>query len=216
MKIENSGSAAFLLISLIFESILFSGCAIKCVHREYLPPITVAVMPMENETTNLNGPGYLRKRFQKRLLRKPSYSAIPLEEVDAKLREIGISDGGQLNAVTPQDLGKKLNVDAVIYGKLLVFNTLRRNINIGNLTMGDTVQAKFKMVDTRTGDILWQDEKGIITKKCYNKGEHDTPLISFDFVGAFFEKLIGAPLDEETEELARIMVNIMPSREKWH
>ncbi|OGS23798.1 MAG: hypothetical protein A2297_02480 [Elusimicrobia bacterium RIFOXYB2_FULL_48_7] len=214
--------SGFVFIALALGILWVSGCTVKYVQKEHPHSITVAVLPMENETVNIDGPVLLRERLQKKLSCKPGYAAVPIEEVDVKLREIGITDGGQLRTVSPRELGEKLNADAVIYGKLLVFNTLRRRINIGKLAIGDTIRAQFRMVDVKTGTVLWENEKGIVTTEGYknrerNKAkekekEKEKPLVSFDFAGALFEKIIGRPLNEETEELAIIMVKDMPAR----
>ncbi|MBI4051069.1 MAG: DUF799 family lipoprotein, partial [Elusimicrobia bacterium] len=81
------------------------------------------------------------------------YSTKPLDQVDSVLKEMGITDGGQLSAFTPQQLGKKLGVDAVVYGELLEFTY--KTTGFLNIRQ---VKARFKMVDALTGETLWEAE----------------------------------------------------------
>jgi Tfp pilus assembly protein FimT len=46
---------------------------------------------------------------------------VPLPAVDAVLADHGITDWDKLNAVPPEELGRWLDADAVVYGKLLSY-----------------------------------------------------------------------------------------------
>ena len=133
-----------------------AGCAAG--PRQYLktgftPPERVAVLPLNNHTTDLDGPQVARYWFDRRLSEKKNYRTLPLEEVDARLKELGITDGGQLESVTPRELGAALSAPAVIYGELLDFNYQTTGfLNVRK------ARARFKMVDCATGETLWENE----------------------------------------------------------
>lgn len=119
----------------------------------YVAPRLVAVLPMDNHTTDLNGPDVVRFWFDQRIAEKKGYTTIPLEQIDGALEAMGIRDGGQLPAVKPEVLAEKLGVDALIYGDLLDFNYQTTGfLNIRK------VRAHFRMVDARTGELLWESE----------------------------------------------------------
>lgn len=111
----------------------------------------IAVLPMSNQTNDLKGPDVARTLFHERLSRR-GYALAPLEEVDARLRtELGITDGGQLGAVTPEKLGAALGVNAVVMGTLHEFGM----VNIG-FAVRRRVKVEFAMLETKTGRERWR------------------------------------------------------------
>ena len=77
------------------------------------------------------------------------YNDMPLTAVDSKL-EPTIKKGVTANDISNGELRKVLGVDAIIQGHI---------INSTNLTYGiyaeTSIEAKLKMVDLRTGEVLW-------------------------------------------------------------
>ncbi|MFH0807203.1 MAG: GNA1162 family protein [Elusimicrobiota bacterium] len=150
----------------LFLIVLTIASLYGCTHviREPLPQIKVAILPMDNQTTNMDGPRLVREKFYRRMQEKYGYITQPIEETDALLKEMGITDGGQLNSVKPQDVGKKLNVDALIYGNLLVFKPVR-------VSLGAVLKVSYRMLDTNTGGTLWETEDGISALSKINPNE---------------------------------------------
>lgn len=110
------------MISLLFAVMLFAiGCVPMKPRVTYNPsnPIkTVAVLPVLNHTTDVEAPEKIRQAFEKEL-GYYGYNSKPLAEVNQILKnELGITLGKQLDLTNPVELGKKLGVDAVIYGAL--------------------------------------------------------------------------------------------------
>lgn len=143
----------FLLLAAIFLFPLSSCTTIP--ERRVKSDYTVAVLPLYNATADVDGPALVRRVFDKKLQRY--YKTKPLNEVDELLRDqMGITLGGQLEMTTPQKLGEVLGVNGVIYGYLLDFDdvaTAAYNVR--------KVRAGFKLVDTRTGNVVWARGKGI-------------------------------------------------------
>jgi len=135
--------------------ILF-GCATgpqQYLKSGFIPPKILAVLPLNNHTTDLDGPQAVRFWMDYRLKEKKGYYTLSLEQIDKALMDIGITDGGQLASVTPQALGQKLGADAILYGELLEFDYQTTGfLNIRK------VRARFKMVDAQTGETLWEGE----------------------------------------------------------
>lgn len=178
-----------------------SGCA-KIYHVPIVPR-TIAILPFANETTNLDGPVIVRKKLYERINHITYYRAIPLNEVDTKLHGIGITDGGQLRAVTPQQLGKALGAEVLYYGNLQVFTPTR-------ITLGDVVRLNVKMVDPDTGNLIWEKTTGVpsMAKLDYK----DSVLDNLVNLGkrAVIEKVIKIPLEKEINRLVAKMVYEMP------
>jgi len=152
----------FLLFSLISLGISLSGCSLPATMTTIPPdpsnPIyTVAVLPIYNATNDVSAPQMVRELADKHVQGRGHYSVKPLSEVNQTLREqMGITLGSQMDMTTPQQLGATLGVDGVLYGYLL---------NFDDMTMGvyneRKVRAGFKLVDTKTGTVVWASGHGV-------------------------------------------------------
>lgn len=107
------------------------------------PVRTIAVLPMVNHTNDVETPEKIREEFEKELAYL-GYRSKPIPEVNRILKdELGITLGKQLDLTSPEELGKKLGVDAVIYGALFDFDEKTTGVlDIRRVKMG------FKMVIT--------------------------------------------------------------------
>lgn len=142
-----------------FALVLSSCAAPRHVPRYYdagNPLKRVAVLPMKNDTDDVEGPSVVRKKMIEALEQK-SYIVRDVKETDQILRDqMGINLGGQLDLTTPQKLGEALGVDGVLYGTLIDFDeTTTGLVNVRK------VRAKFKLVDTRTGQSFWERGLGV-------------------------------------------------------
>lgn len=120
------------------------------------PVYTLAVLPFYNATNDVGGPVAIRDEFQKRAARM-HYMPMPLKEVDSLLlNRMGITLGSQLELTDPAALGELLGVDALVYGYVLNFDS----VTTGVYNM-KKVRAGFKMVDARTGEVIWSRGLGV-------------------------------------------------------
>jgi Putative bacterial lipoprotein (DUF799) len=87
----------------------------------------------------------LRRSFVGELAER-EFIVIPTVAIDAVLADHGITDGEKLNAVSPQQLGRWLGADAVVYGEVLNYEAY-----YGLLIAGWEVGVNVKMVSTRDG-----------------------------------------------------------------
>jgi len=116
----------------------------------------VAILPMKNDSNDVDGPEVMRKKMAHALERR-SYVVQDLKETEQLLRDrMGITLGGQLSLTTAQKLGKELGVEGVLYGTLIDFDeTTLGAINVKK------VRGKFKLVSTVTGQIVWERGLGV-------------------------------------------------------
>jgi hypothetical protein len=227
--------------SLIAVLLLMAGCAVHQYHppRPYdarNPLKRVAVLPLKNETTDVDGPVVLRKRMVE-ALEDHSYVVKDVKETDQFLRDrMGITLGGQLSLTTPQKLGQELGVEGVMYGTLMDFNeTTLGAINVRK------VRGKFKLVNTMTGQNVWERGLGVrselvmqseygaaaaIAARAADAREKDVPWVTIDTVTTGRKNLgesfaiglgtklltqaIGKHLDRESMELARRLTDNLP------
>src|SRR3990172_4138351 len=125
--------------------------------RDYSNPLKrVAILPVKNDTNDVDGPEVMRKKMAHALERR-SYVVKDLKETDQILRDrMGITLGGQLSLTTAQKLGKELGVEGVLYGTLMDFDeTTLGAINVKK------VRGKFKLVNTMTGQSVWERGLGV-------------------------------------------------------
>lgn len=126
------------------------------------PVYSVAVLPFYNATNDVEGPKMIREEFQKRIEHR-HYNVMPLKDVDGLLlNQMGITLGSQLELTEPAQLGEVLGVDGVVYGYVLNFDDVTTGVyNVKK------VRAGFKLVDTRTGRVIWSRGLGV---KCVIAG----------------------------------------------
>jgi hypothetical protein len=120
------------------------------------PIKTVAVLPLVNNTNDLDGPPYLRALIVTELERH-QYAVKPLPEVDQILKDqMGITLGAQLDLTNPQQLGKMLGVDGVLYGSLDEFNHLMTGVYNEK-----RVRVRTKLVNCANGQTVWKNGIGV-------------------------------------------------------
>ncbi|MDD5686289.1 MAG: DUF799 family lipoprotein [Elusimicrobia bacterium] len=184
----------------------FWGCAPKAKYliENYVPPAKVAVLPFSNQSIDLDAPVLLRYLFNKRLINR-GYDTISFEIIDSELRELGITDAGQLPTATIKELGEKLNVDGLVYGDVIEFKYTTLGFYYAR-----TVQANFKLFDVKKEQLLWEDERKISNKKFEFKD------IGKAFASQLIEKTVDkalrSPLKEEANGVVNISIQTLPGR----
>lgn len=111
---------------------------------------SIAVLPVQNETPNLQAPPVFRPIVHQKIKEK-GYESPALSFIDNKLAEKDIREAGQIHSLTPQDLGKLLGADALLYTTVTEFSTTYL-VAYASITVG----ARFELKDARTGELLWQ------------------------------------------------------------
>jgi hypothetical protein len=193
----------------------------------------VAILPMKNDTIDVDGPMMVRGKMARALERR-SYVVQDLKETDQLLRDrMGITLGGQLSLTTAQELGRELGVEGVLYGTLMDF---------GESTFGvinvRKVRAKFKLVNAMTGQVVWERGLGVRSELIMHSGYGAAAAIAARAKDArekevrwvtirsmttgrknlgesfaiglgtkLFSKAIGKHLDYESAELARLVTS---------
>lgn len=121
------------------------------------PIKTVAVLPLVNQTNDVEAPGYVREELVLRL-QAMQYRVQPTRETDQILRDrLGITLGRQVDMTTPQALGASLGVDGVVYGVLDDFST-----TVAGVLTEKKVRARFTLVRAADGSLFWSNGAGVI------------------------------------------------------
>ncbi len=78
---------------------------------------SVAVLPFDNESVDIDSERYMRDEVIKKFV-SMGYSPLTSSYVDEKLKEMGISDGGQLKAYKTPEIASKLACRIIVYGTI--------------------------------------------------------------------------------------------------
>jgi hypothetical protein len=142
---------------------LMGGCAVRHAPLPFDPanPLKrVAVLPLKNDTNDVDGPNVVRQKMVQALTNR-SYVVKDLKETDQILRDqMGINLGGQLDLTTPQKLGETLGVEGVLYGTLMDFDEVTMGVYNAR-----KVRGRFRLVNTATGQPLWERGLGVMTEQ---------------------------------------------------
>lgn len=152
MNIVTRSIAVFATALLLLPVLLLQGCSglMQIPTNPSNPIRTVAILPMVNETIDVEAPEKVRAVFAERL-GKYHYQIQPIAQTNDILNgQLGISLGKQLDLTTAQQLGEKLGVDGVFYGYLINFDKVTTGVYNHK-----KVQIGWKLVSTRTGEIMW-------------------------------------------------------------
>jgi len=120
------------------------------------PIRTIAVLPLVNNTNDVEGPFVVRTLLASRL-GGYFYSVKPLEETDAILANgMGITLGSQLDMVTTAQLCEKLAADALLYGSLEDFSQ-----KITGIYNNKRVRLRVKIDSCKTNSTVWKNGVGV-------------------------------------------------------
>lgn len=121
------------------------------------PIRTVAVLPLVNQTNDVEAPDYVREELILRL-QALQYRVLPALQTDQILRDqLGITLGRQLDLATAKQLSDALGVDGLMYGVLDDFNT-----TIAGVLTEKKVRARFALVRAADGLLFWSGGAGVI------------------------------------------------------
>ena len=161
-KRESKRKVLFLLFFIIASASV--GCMLKVPHTiipdyQDKSPTSIAVLPVQNETVDMDAPNVFRAKLLSKVMSK-GYVSPSSAQTDDKLGEKGIREAGQLGSMTFQEIGEFLNVDALLYSTVTEWSTtylvVYSSIKVG---------ARFQLIDVKTGEQLWESEHEVSKKK---------------------------------------------------
>jgi len=117
---------------------------------------TIAVLPLTNNTNDVDGPFLVRSLLAARL-GGYFYSVKSQEEMDLILKEqMGVTLGSQLEMVTSAQLCEKLSSDALLYGSLEDFSN-----KITGIYNNKRVRLRVKLDSCKSGYTVWKNGIGV-------------------------------------------------------
>lgn len=170
------------------------------------PDLRVAVLPFDNQSTDLNAADVMRKLAAKEF-GKRGYQALPLEEVDEKLSGLGISEGGQLPSVKPEEIAKALGADLLCYGDVEDFTFQ----NLG-FVIRKNVVLSVRLLSAASGEVLYQATGEGKDLKIYTKRDEAKAAFVEQLAAKLVQNLLKSPLKKEAEAAAWKTLDGLPRR----
>jgi hypothetical protein len=148
------------------------------------PPRSILVLPPVNESTDVRGTyGYLSTVT--RPLAELGYYVYPVVVVDQFFKENGMPGPGEMVQAPLGKIREIIGADAVLYITLRQYGT--RYQVLASVTV---VSAAARLVDTRTGTLLWE---GTVVAEA-NSGESGNLL--GDMLSAVVSQIVGYSTDQ--------------------
>ncbi|MBI5743686.1 MAG: DUF799 family lipoprotein [Elusimicrobia bacterium] len=188
-----------------------AGCAERSVYvvapaMRAAPDARVAVLPFDNQSTDVSADEILRKLAEEGLAKR-GYAPLPAEEVDSKLSALGVSEGGQLAAVKPADLGKALGTDLLFYGDVEEFSFQ----NLG-FVVKKSVKLRVRVLSAATGETLYEGNgSGRDVKVFLNRDEARAAFVE-QMAVKLVQNILKTPLKKEAETAAWKALDGLPRR----
>jgi hypothetical protein len=114
------------------------------------PPRSILVLPPLNESTEVEATyGYLSTVTQP--IAERGYYVFPVEVVDQFLKQNGMPTAGEMHQVPLKKVSDIIGADAVLFLTLKQYGS--KYVVLNSVT---TVEVEAKLVDTRSGIVLWQ------------------------------------------------------------
>ncbi len=145
----------FLLVSLAV-----TGCARKpadnlsvfYAHR----PKSIVVVPVLNETDELTAPSVFITSISRPLAER-GYYVFPVYLTDMILRDLGLVDANHIHELPPGRFYELFGADAVLFVTI-------KNWSTKYILLASTVEVEmsYKLVDTKTGLLLWENEQSYV------------------------------------------------------
>ena len=216
-----SGLVAAMLVALVSLA-TFQGCLVQTRRTLIVPqmqspfkgtyevspymekhrPVSVAILPFVDRSRSKKGVDVVRKGFYNHFSSMP-FRDMELYRVDELLEKAALRDAEAVNVSSPQDLGKILGVDAVIYGTVSNFDKLFA-VMYSHVSVG----AEIKMYDTKTGNFLWSGQHVV---RIHEEGIAVSPVGIVATIVATAMNIRDIQLLRACDDLFREMVKTIPA-----
>ena len=168
-------------------AVVLTGCAAKPydytnfrAHR----PRSIVVLPPLNESTAVEATwGYFSTVT--RPLAERGYYVFPIAVVDQFLKENGLPTAGEMHQVPLNKVREILGADAVLFITVEQYGSKYQVINTST-----TVAARGRLVDTRTGTLLWEGRRVVQ----HNSSSGQSNLIAM-LVAAAVSQIVNTSVD---------------------
>jgi hypothetical protein len=178
-------------LGILLACIVASGCATSprtdyTLYRQHMPR-SIAVLPPLNQTSKLEAT-YAYLSTVTYPLAELGYYVYPVAVVDAMMKENGAPTAGEMHQIPPQKIGEVLGADAVLYITILDWGSSYKVVD-----SSVKVRARARLVDTRSGAVLWQGEQTTEADQGNSSGNNSLAVL---LIGAFVKHAVNSASKE--------------------
>ena len=137
-------------VFLLALSLPLASCAFKRSPKADLEPrlpLAVAVLPVNNLSYDITMPALVRYFVEQEMESNGFKLPFRFNDLDGELRQMGVTNGNQINDSNLQNIGQSLKVGAVVQTTLYE-PTLEKGVK--------TFHAQFRFISVLTGQTLWE------------------------------------------------------------
>jgi hypothetical protein len=196
---------SFKLMSVLSLVALLSACAQPVKRADYTAfknshPRSILVLPPINETTDV-GATYGVLSQMTLPLAESGYYVVPVAVMDETFKQNGLTNAAEIQGTSPAKLREIFGADAALYTKITKYGSVYQVLDSTTV-----VAASAKLVDLRTGDVLWQGVGRATGKELGN----NVNVNAFGLVGMLVQaavKQIAHSLTDEAHDVAALTSN---------
>ncbi|MBR8300617.1 DUF799 domain-containing protein [Burkholderia dolosa] len=160
---------SFKLMSMLSIVALLSACAQPVKRPDYTAfkksqPRSILVLPPINETSDVAATYGMLSQMTLPLA-ESGYYVVPVAVMDETFKQNGLTNPTEIQQTSPAKLREIFGADAALYSKVSQYGTVYRV-----LASATVVSASAKLVDLRTGDVLWQGRASASSDEGGNNG----------------------------------------------
>ncbi|AJY12446.1 DUF799 domain-containing protein [Burkholderia dolosa] len=160
---------SFKLMSVLSIVALLSACAQPVKRPNYTAfkksqPRSILVLPPINETSDVAATYGMLSQMTLPLA-ESGYYVVPVAVMDETFKQNGLTNPTEIQQTSPAKLREIFGADAALYSKVSQYGTVYRV-----LASATVVSASAKLVDLRTGDVLWQGRASASSDEGGNNG----------------------------------------------
>lgn len=150
-------------------AVLLGACVSTPAERDYTAfrsskPQSILVLPPVNETPDVNATSGMLAQMTMPLA-EAGYYVVPVAEMSETFRRNGVSTPEDIQEVSPAKMREIFGADAVLASKVTQYGTVYHVVD------SDTVvAASAKLVDLRSGELLWEGSGRASAKELTNFG----------------------------------------------
>ncbi len=175
-----------------------------CAHPDHRPdyaafkksqPLAILVLPPINDTTDTGATHGMLSQMTEPLA-EAGYYVIPVAVMEETFRQNGLTSASDIAGVPAARLRHIFGADAALYSTVTQYGSVFRVLDSTTV-----VDARAKLVDLRTGDVLWQGEGRATGKEVgFNMGLDGLPVLGM--IAQAAAKQVAHSLSDEALDVA--------------
>ncbi|WP_175948502.1 DUF799 domain-containing protein [Burkholderia pyrrocinia] len=193
------------LLSVLSIVALLGACAQPVKHVDYTAfknskPRSILVLPPVNETNDVTATYGMLSQMTLPLA-EAGYYVVPVAVMDETFKQNGLTNAAEIQDTSPAKLREIFGADAALYSKVTQYGSVYQIVDSTTV-----VAASAKLVDLKTGDVLWQGQGRATGKELGN----NVNVGAFGIVGVLVQaavKQVAHSLADEGHDVAALTSN---------